>query len=110
MSLLQEITKQILSAQLAVADINFYLDQFCNSQKICFPKNIEIKISEIQKCVDELKLADETFEDEDSSGCDKENDTSEEYFSPNIQIRKSTAENIDLYTPALKTNKKSRHH
>lgn len=105
----KELIDTISSAQSSVIDIKNQLDHFCNSHNNYSSGDIELKMSQILKDVHELNLSDDTIgEDED-----KENSTfadseeAQEYFSPNIQIRKSTSENRDLYTPALKRNLKN---
>jgi hypothetical protein len=109
----KELMNTIVSAQSSVVDINNFLDQFCHSHKNYSSGDIEVKMSQILKGVYELNLSDDTVGEDDECS-NKENSTftdheeaPEEYFSPNIQIRKSTSENTDLYTPALKRNRKN---
>lgn len=88
------------TARSTVIDINCYLDEFCSAQGINYPETENEK--HINRSVE--KTSDISFSEES----DKENeksgliDSREEYFSPNIQLRKST--NMDVYTPALKFN------
>jgi hypothetical protein len=84
------------TARSTVTDINCYLDEFSSAEGINYPEIEHVNQSD-------EKASDTSFSEES----DKENsiettgeDSREEYFSPNIQIRKST--NMDVYTPALK--------
>lgn len=107
-----ELKQEVCTARDVALSIESEVDLLCMSLNLHFP-------DELKKHTRQDQLSDENNEEEEEEEeSDKENSvipeeiyrvsSSDEYFSPNIQVRKSTIDSEALFTPAIKSNTKSK--
>lgn len=118
----QEVSDLIVSARQLASSFESELDLLASKLNIEYPPELirkEEPEEEEQKSLNEASTAGEgqtdSIESEVDLESDKENNESfvessnqshEEYFSPILQIRKSTLDDREAYTPALKSSSK----
>lgn len=113
----QEFKEEISAARDIALSIESEIDLICLSLNIQYPDELKKKRTEDTR-QDQLSGNEEEEEEGEREGdtSDKENSLaqesfntaapSDEYFTPNIQVRKSGIDSNAVFTPAIKSNSK----